>query len=799
MHTLRIVLRQIFRNKLMSTINVVGMAIGMSAFILVSLFVWNELHYDSFQSKADQIYRMNTIYGNDKGEILFHTSATSAGMSPTFTERIPEVENFVRMDVVYNPEPVKSKDVFSSEVKMAYADSTIFEIFDYEFVMGNPKTALSQKGSIVITEDVAKKYFKDEDPMGQELVLYGTLSATVTGVRKSITEPSNLQDFPIIISWHNRNAGNNPNWMYNINYSTFVTLTKGVNPDGLIGKFADVMENQMGDILRSNGSTMVVDLQPLKDIHTSKISNGNLKRGISKSYLYTFMIVGSLILLIASLNFINLTTAKSLERSKSVGISKTLGASRGKIIGSFISESTFISLISLLLSLVIVQLLLPVVANLFGMEVGVNFLNEPLLLLMLLGFGLFMGIIAGIYPALIISAFKPISIIRGQLISGKKSTKLRSLLVIVQFTISILLISGTLIVKNQLKYISDKDLGYDQDQVFEIKLPSWNIMQQHETILAEFGRIPGVVNVSTSDVSPTGAWNSPYHIPGTPSSELKQFRHAHVGIGFLELMGMELIDGRFFSSEIASDTVSSMIINETAMKSLGWENLEDKQIDQIQNLATSDFKTFDVIGVIKDYNFDSLYNPIMPMVIRTYHGHPVYLYCKLETKDIASTVKEINNVLDAVAPGMIFDSRFLDDLFERRYNKEMQMGKLFNYLTGLAILIAAMGLFGLSVYAAENRKKEIGIRKVLGATIGNVTMLLTKDFFGLVIVANLISLPITIYLMNRWLENFAYHIEIGPAVFIISALLSLMIATSTVIFQSIKASLMNPVKALHRE
>ncbi|MBN1301893.1 MAG: ABC transporter permease [Melioribacteraceae bacterium] len=801
-----VAIRNLKKHKVYSFINIVGLSVGIAVCILMLMFVWDEFSYDTFHTKSDRIFRVVLDVNVGGNELIAPQSPAVLG--ETLLTDYPEVEQTARIRRYGNP-LLSYKDKVFSEDKFFRADSTIFDVFTFEFVSGNPKTALSKPNFVVLTERMAKKYFGSENPVGKMINADNYFDYMVTGVVKEFPSNSHFH-FDFLLSLSSENDSRSPVWVSN-NFYTYVVLREGSSVDDLNNKMKTDLVKYIAPQLEEitgigweqqlkQGLRYHYQLRPMKDIHLYSNLNGEIEPNSSITYVYIFLIIAFGILIIACINFMNLATARASGRAKEVGIRKTLGSSFQQLIKQFIAESIITSTAAVLLAVFLVALLLPLFNELSGKQLTTDFFASPVVLPSLLFFTVLIGIAAGGYPAFFLASFQPVAVLNGKVNRGAKGKTFRSLLVIFQFTLSIILIIGTFIVHSQLKYIQNKNLGYDKNQLLIVKKTD-DIGSQINSFKTDLLRIPTVLSASNTNRIPGDSFGgTAYRDMNSPDGETHILATIYADYDFVDTYGMSLKEGRYYSKDRAIDTTNSIVINEAAARILGLKNpLNEKII----NLGTNknDSRMFNVIGVIKDFNFESLHSPIRGLAIHLMkpqrYGSKVTI--RVAADNITGTVESIKKIWSDYAGNQAFEYTFFDEDFARLYKNEMRTGRLFTSFSVLAVIIACLGLFGMAAYTTEQRKKEIGIRKVLGANSLTILLLLSKEFSKWILISNFIAFPVSYLLMNKWLQNFEYKTEINLWIFIISGLIALIIAVLTVSSHSVKAALSNPVKSLKYE
>jgi putative ABC transport system permease protein len=795
---LKIALRNIKKKKGYAFINISGLAIGMAACLMILLWVHDELSFDTYHKNADRIYRL-TIDANLGTQMKAPVSPTPAG--PALVDEYPEVLQSVRLTRPNrSPVVVGEQDYFEENV--AFADNSIFEIFSFLFLEGDPKTALETAYSAVITEDVAKKYFGGDSPIGKMIKFDGDQEYAVMGVVKNVPKNSHFS-FNILRSMETRYAEERPlmeNWLA-ISQYTYVLLAENADPKSLEQKLPAFVDKNMGAILKSYGASLVLHLQPLKRIHLHSDFRGDIAAQGDIMSIYLFAGIAFFVLIIACINFVNLSTARSATRAKEVGIRKTLGAVRHRLVGQFLGECILYSMLSLILAVVLIIVTMPWFNALVGRKLSLNILQIPWLVPGFVCLAFIVGITAGSYPAFFLSSFHPVRVLKGKLKTGTKNLRFRRILVIAQFAISIVLIIGTMMIYKQLTYMKFKELGFDKEHVVVLPGLSDVMAASYETMRNEFKNIPGVVNVGASSLVPgRGITKSLFQPEGFAREQSQPMDYRFIDPDYLSTLEIDVVVGRNFSEDLATDRTESALINQTAAEKFAWDEPIGKQfiLDSQQSGQEGETR-LNVIGVIEDYHSTSLREKIEPMILFYDTTQCTTFSIRIAPTNIQKTLNLIQNKWKAILPQKPFDYFFLDDSFDSQYRAEERMGNLTLRFSLLAIFIGCLGLFGMASYTTEQRTKEIGIRKVLGASTGIIVGMLSKEYIVLVSVGNLIAWPVAYIMMRSWLDNFAYRTSPALWVFISAGLVSLTVALLTVSYQSIKAALSNPVKSLRYE
>ena len=779
---IKITFRNIQRNKGYALINVFGLAIGLACSIFIILWIQDELSYDRYHEKADRIYRVADESQSDGA--IRRSVKTSAQLAPALVQDFAEVENAVRFS--------RNKYLIAYENKqfwhnIFFADPSLFEIFTIPFTKGDPKTALNDPGSIVISEQMASKYFGDENPIGKTIHVNRKFDFQVTGVFQNIPRNSHFR-FDFLRPFHKGFASHG--WGIQ-NYWTYILLAENASPAELSKKMPNFIEKHKGKDARYIYKYNCL-FQSLIKIHLYSNLKGEIEPNGSIVNIILLAAIGLFILLIACINYMNLSTARAVNRTNEVGVRKVVGANRMQLVKQFLGESIIFSLLACSLAVLIVELFLPIFNSLSGKDLVFIHISNLSLFIGLIGLAFFVGLISGSYPAFFISAFQPISILRGSSVSKSRGSTLRKTLVVVQFAISITFIIGITVVYNQMKYIQNKKLGLNKEQVVVLPIRSQSVVQKYETMKNNFLNNTHVLNVSGSSYFPgESTWNQNIWWQGATDEDYKMMRWIAVDYDFVETLEMEIIEGRSFSKDFAGDINTDYILNESAKRELGWKSAFGKQFKIIEK--------GNVVGVVKDFHFSSLHEQIEPLALYLYPSNLEYFYVRIHAGQIPQTLEYLNKKWNELVPDQLFEYSFLDENFDKLYQAEKRLEKLFGYIAFLAISIACLGLFGLASYSTEQRTKEIGIRKVLGASVSNVVLFLSKEFIALVIIANIIAIPVAYFIMNKWLQGFAYRTDIGLFTFILSAFIAISIALVTVGFQTIKASRANPVESLRYE
>lgn len=786
---LKIAVRNLLKHKTYSFINLAGLAIGIACCVLMLLFIYEEFSYERFHVNAQRIYRV----GNEGqfGTEIWKGARTSHPLAPALRAEFPEVQQAVRFYRL--PQPlVQYGDKKFVESRFFYADAAVFAVFTFPLISGDPNTALAQPYSLVLAQEMAEKYFGADDPLGQTLTIAGAGDFQITGVLQNIPANSQLScDF--LASYETLRAQNNPNFADwgAIVTSTYVLLPAQYQAAALEAKFpAFVAKYQT----QSQGATQRLFLDPLLDLHLHSSFNSDLGTRGSMATIYLLAVIATFILLIACINFMNLSTARSLRRAREVGVRKVMGAQRLQLARQFLGEAVLLSFGAMLLAIPLVELLLPIFNQLVDKKLALDWSENLAAAGVFAAIGLLVGVISGSYPALALSAFQPAEVLKSQVQTRAAGSRLRQALVIVQFAISIIFIVSTMIVGAQLEFFRNKKLGFNKAQVVALRLQDRALGARYETIKQELQQNANILSVAAASQLPgTGEGQYYYNLEGR--EEAITLSTYFIDAAFIPTLGIELAAGRSFSTNVATDATSAFMINETAARQFGWKEPLGKMINW------DNTKKGPVIGVVKDFHTLSLREPIEPLVIQIF-PEPIYvnyIVARLAPHDIPSTLAFIKEKWQTFDPQYPFKYSFLDEDFDRLYRAEARLAEIFSYASVLTIFIACLGLLGLASFTAEQRTKEIGVRKVLGASVAQIIVLLSRDFAKLVGVAFVVATPLAYFVMHRWLQNFAYRTNIELQTFLWAGLLALITACLTVSYQAAKAALMNPVESLRYE
>ncbi|MFC6103514.1 ABC transporter permease [Olivibacter domesticus] len=784
----KIAFRNLIRQKSFSILNIAGLAVGMAASILILLWVQNEKSYDRFHKHADQIYRVTAVATDD-----FKAAINAAGMPAALQAEIPSIKKTVRLSHP-SKKTFEYGDKKFEEVRGFYVDSTFFDVFSFRLISGDIKTALQRPDGILLTENLAKKYFGEVPALGKSLKMDNDKLLTVTGVLANTPTNSHLQFnylMPMAAIAHTDEDLINNTWR-NFNFYSYVLFDRDFDPSKahLLS-----LEKQINELYKAHTTEQKITfhLQPLTDIHLHSHLQIELTENGDIQYVNILFIVAIFILIVACINFMNLSTARSAKRAKEVGLRKVVGAARGQLIGQFLGESILIAFLALFIAIGLVWLALPAFNHLAGKELGIS-LFDGKMVLMLVSIALLTGLISGSYPALFLSGFQPVKVLKGKMnLGGRGDLIFRNTLVVLQFTVSIILLIGTVVVYNQLQYIKNMNLGYERSNLIYVPMRG-DIFNKLDAYKSELEQHPLTANFTLTNIIPTNVMSGSFDVAweGKDPNNQPVIPNLDVSESFFKVFQMKMAAGRVFSTDFRGDS-SNYIVNEKLVKMMGLDAAEavGKPIALYGKKGT-------IIGVVKDFNFKPIQQAIEPLIMRlnNYGGNVVV---RTQPGTTEATIKVLEQITTSLNPEFAFSYGFLDQDLDNLYKGEQRMGSLFNLFALLATFISCLGLYGLSAFMAEQRFKEIGVRKVLGATVFSVVYLLSKNFIKLVLIAILIAMPVAWYTIDSWLNGFAYRINIGWIVFIFSALTTIAIALLTISYESIKAARSNPVKSLRSE
>lgn len=803
---LKIAYRNAIRYRSYSLINIFGFALGISCFLLIFFFIQDELSYDTFHKKADRIYRVAEIY-TQSGNVQ-HIANSSSPWGPALVEEFPEVENFVRLMPPLTQCLVSrmDKDLHFYEEKFVFADETLFDVFDFELLTGDRRSVLSEPSSVILSESTAKKYFGGEDPMGKTLVLDKIFSFIVTGIAEdaprnshfkfdflasflSLDIPAMRREYAPLFDFFLDRRGT----IY-----TYILLSEGASAGELEKKIPDFMEKYAGDLYRRLGTLNILmpTLQPLKSIHLHSHLEREWEPNAHIQHVVIFLAVAIFVLLIACFNFMNLSTARSALRAREVGLRKIVGAERSKLIFQFLSESVFLTSLATFIAVGLTHALLPILNRMTAKQIHIGYFSDWRIIPGLVFLTLLIGLISGSYPAFVISSFHPVRVLAGNLSAVLTGKTIRITLTVIQYTISIGLIIGLLVVRGQMSFIKNKDLGYDKEQVVVLPLIHGDLREGYRIYKESILTLPQVLFSSASSTLMGKPPVTREARPAEAGDEANMsYRLIEADIDFLKTYRMELLSGRDFSNEFGDENSDAVIINQETAKGLGLETPVGANFAMIKPIQAKK-----IIGLVKNFHLESLHEAIQPVIISQGENEPLrFLSIRIDSGNIAETLASLRQKWEEIFPGIPFRYSFFNEDFDALYRSEEQLGKIFVYFTVLALAIASLGLLGLAAFVSQRRAKEIGIRKVLGANISQIVFLLFKEFVILVGVANIVAWPLAYVLMRGWLQNFAYRTSIHFGYFVSAGFIALSIAVLSVGFQSLKSAAVDPVKAIRYE
>ena len=787
-------------------LNIGGLAIGLTSFLFITLYVKNELSFDRFNKNYENTYRVKVV-GQLSGGIL-DQAVTCAPMASALVSDYPDILISTRVTRM-GAWLIQFGENRFNEDGVLFADSTFFRVFDFKLLKGDPGSALVRPKSMILTEEYAKKYFGNKDPMGQKIIVESdTVLYTVTGVVQDIPDNSHIK-FDILASLSSYpGQANNQIWLSN-NFYTYFVAKSGTDKDVLQAKLGELVTKYVGpqvreligvsfEDFRKSGNDYGFALEPLKDIHLKGAPQYNLEPMGSLTTVYIFGVIAILILVIAIINYINLATAKSVNRAKEVGVRKVAGASKAGLISQFLGESLLITAFSAVLAVFLIYMLMPSFNQLIGIDLSARPLDTLPGLFSLIALIVVVAISAGFYPAFVLASFNPVEVLKGTLNPGSISRKLRALLVVFQFTVSIVIIIGSIIVYNQLNFMTKKDLGFKKDNLIVIRR-SDAFNNKYEAFRDQLLQIPGIEKVGFSRAVPGTTYNNnAFFNDEDPEKRTYLLNQTQVSFDFPQALGVQLLEGRFYSREFGSDS-TSVLINEAAVKSLGLKDPVGKFI--LQPRGPQQFQKLRIIGIMKDFNIESMHKAITPVCFTVLYpgGGDQFATVRLTGANVTATIRTIEQKWQEFTTKQPFQYDFFSDSWEHLYASEMKSGKIFILFSVLAILIACLGLLGLITYITNKRTREIGIRKTYGASIKVVLGLLSREVVFLIMISSLIAYPVAYFGSKYWLEGFADKVKVSPLVFLLATLVALIIGWLSISYQTIKAANYNPSRALRIE
>lgn len=781
------------KQKVFSLINILGLTVGITCCLMIFLFIKHEMSYDNFHTKGKDIYRIERkadMFGKgEKEDIAYVSGPYSIALRNDYPGDVlkavrvmPDNDLFTYNNIGYN------------EKKVYITDSDFFQLFDFPLIKGDPRLVLKDPSSIVLTASAAKKYFGNEDPMGKVVEMNKKLQLKVTGIAKDLPSNSHL-DFDMIVPISNFKYYDSLKGFPNNSLFVYLQLNSKSNPQQLVKtQFPKFMDKYLGKFYAQTGFKMDLGMHPLKDIYFQNIKWDNVKHG-NKKLVFIFMSIAILILIIACINFMNLATARAADRSKEVGLRKVMGAVRKQLIGQFILESLVYAAVSSIAAMGLLQCIIPAYNQLAGYKMP-SYWNDPWVYIFIATIIVVVGALAGLYPALVLSSFSPIESLKGKLRIGKSGAFFRKALVVFQFGISVLLIISITIISSQMNYIKNTDLGFNKEQTMLVRIDNNEIYNTRTRFKNIIQADPGVMSVSLMSGEP-GGFHDLYNFETEATPGMKpSFNTEFADFEFVKTLGLKVIAGRDFSPSFPTDSSKSVLINRVSASKMGYT--PEQAIGKwVMNSANEEKRI--IIGVVEDYHFSSLKTKIEPIIISTSQDWRVAVIRLKPGNHLPATIKRIGREYASSAPGYPFEYNFLDEQFSRHYQEETKQSSILSIFSAIAIVIACLGLFGLASYTAMKRTKEIGVRKVLGSSVQNIVVLLSKDLLKPVLLGTLIAIPAGYFIMDKWLQSFAYRTGIYWWMFAIAAMSAILIALLTVSFQAVKAAVANPVKSLRTE
>lgn len=787
---LLIAIRSLRRNKLHASINIIGLAIGMACCILITLFVQFELNYDRHNKDADRIYRMAI-------GLEANTWAISAfPIGRLLKDNFPEVEKFTRI----KPSEIfvrNSANEIKNKEKVFFADSSVFDVLDIKLVKGDPATALAEINSMVLTQEKARSFFGNEDPMGKTLTLLNDKKEyKITGIIEPLPSNSHVH-IQMMVSSDNMGpmrADSKEGWNYLTNHYTYLVLSKGIDHQAFAKKISAFMDKYQE--IKPGDRPSDIRLQPLTAIHLHSNLGLEVEANGSLNTVYIMSAVAFFILIIACINFMNLTTAQSLKRAREVGIRKVVGSKKSQLVFQFLSESVVISFVSLVLAIFLLFVVVPKFNELSGKEIVFNPLQNGFAWLLFATITFFVGVLAGTYPAFFLSSFKPTLVLKGNFVSNLKGQLMRKGLVVFQFAIAFVIMVGTYIIYSQLDFMLNKNMGFDREQTVVIRLPQDSIGDL--TLKNEVLQLAGVQAVTRmGEIPGKMVWTSGFWYEGAPENKAENLYHFSGDVDLLKTMNMKMKVGNYFAPD-TKQFGKEFVINETAAKHFGWK--PEEAIGKLMNFGERGQDPGKIIGVMEDFHFKHLHDKIDPLIMYTSpHYEGQFMAIKIRSSNIKDMVASIENTWKATVPNYEFEYQFLDETFDKLFDQEKRLGQLFGVFSGLAIFVSCLGLFGLASFTMEQNKKSVAVRKVLGASVSNIVVMMSKDFLTLVLIGLVIASPIAYYAMDKWLNGFAYNVGFTWLVFAYAALAGAIVAFGTVSYHSLKAATSNPVNSLKEQ
>lgn len=790
-------IRNLKRQKGFSIINLAGLTLGLTVGFIILLYVFSETSYDQFHVNSERIYRI-AIKGN-LGDMPLNVAVSPGALGPSLKKEMPEIEDYTLFEHISGDQLFSFGEKKFYENHLVYADSYFADIFAIKYIYGNKKTSLAAPYSMVLTQSASEKFFGSENPVGKQIKLNNAENFTITGVIEDLPNETHLP-VKVLVSFETRIRENGQGILEDwgsMMYYTYIRLYQGVNTGAFQGKLSEYINEKVKEDFEGTNIKLSPYLQPVEDIHLRSNLLGELKPNSDISYIYILTAIAIGILVIAGINFMNLSTARSANRAREVSIRKISGSSRRTLIIQFLGESVFLSVLAFVFSIAIIELVLPVFNQLTNQNIQFNYRNNAGILLFFFLITIIFGIFSGSYPAFFLSSFKPVRVLQSNLRSGSSNKSLRNVLVFLQFAISSGLIISTTIIYLQLNYIEKKELGFEDENLISISLRNQEVKEKADYLKSSVLKIPGVEAASLSNSIPGRSLSGSGYFPEGLDSDPWLVYNFHVDNDFIEnTFRMKIIEGRNFSRNFMTDT-SAILINETLQKTLDWKNPIGKKL--YTSDSQEDSLSLHVIGVVKDFHFRSLHEKIEPTIIHFSTSLPDYLIVRIQSGSFKYSINNLQKFWKEHNPELPFDYQLVDESFSSLYSSEKKLSLLFTYLTIFAMFIASLGLLGLISYTAEQRTKEIGIRKVMGASIFKISSMLSWEYVKLILFSNLLAIPVSYKLMNMWLQNFSYKTNMPWWIFIGACILSLLIALLIINIQTIKISSDNPVNSLRYE
>ena len=787
---LKIAIRNLTRDISYSLINILGLTIGITGSLLLILYVYDELSFDRYHENADRICRICSRISEP--DDAFNWAVTQVPLAPQIKQDYPEVEESTRF-IGSGRRLYKHEEIEFYEEDVFYADSTYFRVFQYRFIEGDPETALIEPNSIVVTRSFSQRYFGKENPVGKTIDREDNETFTITGLIEDIPRNTHFT-FDALISrttlpedWGSWGS---------FHIYTYILLQEGTDPEAFEAKLPEMYDNYMAEIFERIGINIVYDVMPVTTIHLHSDFEGEPVQVGNMNYVYIFIVVTILLLVIASINYMNLATARSTKRSKEVGLRKVVGSSRSALIRQFLSESVILALISFIFSLVLIYIFLPQFNNISGKHIEIDFLLKPVVLLCLLAVVLFTGLVGGSYPSFFLSAFNPISVLRGQFQIKGSNLSVRKLLVIFQFTLSTAMIISTWIVYDQLNYLKNKDIGFEKENVVMLRFTNREMVNKLEVLRQSLEANPKIYHVGAANTRIGYGSPKQIHLVESPEGMVERginsFRVDH---NFIPAAGITLLEGRNFSLDFPGDTATAVIINQTLAKRLNWDEPIGKRV-QLFGDTSNVFSH--VVGLIKDYYQFGMYNEMESQMFM-YYPECFMLYVKIDDQGVTETMQYIEEQWTELFPESPFTYDFLEDSFNEQFAEDEKRGVVFTFFAILTVIIASLGLFGLASFISEQRTKEIGIRKVHGANVSDITWMMLRSFLVLVLAAIVFASAISWYFADNWLESFVHRTPIKWGSFVLASLLTIVLTVLTVGTHTIRAGRLNPAESLRNE